>query len=279
MPKERRKKGKESISKMKIKLINRDEKKGKISFEISGINAAYANTLRRLFMTEVPVLAIEDVDFRKNDSGLYDEIVAHRLGLIPFKTDLKSYNLPSECKCKGEGCARCQLKMTLKAKGPCMVYASDIKTKDPKVKPVLAKMPVVKLLDNQELELEMTATMGLGKTHAKWSPCLAYYREMADIKIESQPDDKEAIVERCHVGAFELKGDKLILTDNAGECTLCGECPQLSKGKIKVTPTQTYLMSVESWGQLEPEEIVAEAIKQFEGQLEEFTELLAKSAK
>ena len=264
---------------MKIKLVDRDEKKGKLSFEISGIDAAYVNTLRRLFMTEVPVLAIEDVEFRKNDSGLYDELIAHRLGLVPFRTDLKSYNLPSACKCKGEGCARCQLKMTLKAKGPGTVYASDIKTKDPKVKPVYGKMPIVKLLDNQELELEATAVMGLGKAHAKWSPCLAFYRELADIKIESQPEDKELIVERCPVDAFELKGDKLILTDTASDCTLCGECPALSKGKIKVTPSGTYLMSVESWGQLEPEDIVAEAMKQFEGQLEEFAELLAKAAK
>ncbi len=58
---------------------------------------------------EVPTMAIEDVEFRKNNSILYDEIIAHRLGLVPLKTDLKSYNLPEKCKCKGEGCARFQL--------------------------------------------------------------------------------------------------------------------------------------------------------------------------
>jgi DNA-directed RNA polymerase subunit D len=276
MPEKRRKKGKESIITMKIRLVDRDEKKGKVTFELNGTDACYVNTLRRLFMTEVPVLAIEDIEFKKNDSGLYDEIVSHRLGLIPFKTDIKSYNLQSECKCKGEGCGRCQLKMTLKAKGPGVVYASDIKTKDPKVKPVFGKMPIVKLLESQEMEFEATAVMGLGKSHAKWSPCLAYYREMADVKIESQPENKEQIAEACPVDAFEVKGDKLILTDNAGDCTSCGECPHLSKGKIKVAPNGTYLMTIESWGQLEPEEIVAEAIKAYNAQLEEFAELLAK---
>lgn len=261
---------------MKIKLVDRDEKKGKMTFEISGCDASYINTLRRLFMTEVPILAIEDIDFRKNDSGLYDEIVAHRLGLTPLKTDIKSYNLPSQCKCKGEGCARCQLKMTLKAKGPGMVYASDIKTKDPKVKPVLGKMPIVKLLENQEMELEATAVMGIGKAHSKWSPCLSYYRELADVTIEKQPDNKEEIVEACPTKVFEVKKDALTV-ERPGDCITCAACSQLSKGKIKVTPNKTYLMTIESWGQLEPEEIVAEAIKAYDTQLEEFTELLAKA--
>ena len=72
---------------MKIKLSGKkDKNKDRASFEITGCNAGYVNTLRRLFMNEVPVMAIEDVEFRKNDSGLYDELVSLRLGLIPFKT-------------------------------------------------------------------------------------------------------------------------------------------------------------------------------------------------
>jgi DNA-directed RNA polymerase subunit D len=209
---------------MKIKVVSHDEKKNKMVFDVSGIDAGYANTLRRLFMTEVPVIAIEDIEFKKNDSGLYDEIVAHRLGLVAMTTDLKSYNLPAECKCKGEGCARCQLKMTLKAKGPGIVYASDIKSKDPKVKPVFGKTPIVKLLDNQELELEMTAIMGVGKVHTKWSPCLAYYEETGDAKSGS-----------------------------------------------------TFRMTIESWGQLDPEEIVAESIKVYDSQIEEFMDKLSKT--
>ena len=53
---------------------------------------------------EVPTMAIEDVEFRKNNSILYDEMLAHRLGLVVLKTDLKSYDLLEECTCKGKGC-------------------------------------------------------------------------------------------------------------------------------------------------------------------------------
>ncbi len=159
-------------NKMEVRLLEKIKEKNKISFIIRGINPQLANLLRRNMIEEVPVMAVEDVEFRKNNSILYDEIIAHRLGLVPFTTDLKSYNLPEKCKCKGKGCAKCTLKMILKAKGPGTVYVSDIKTKDSKVKPVFPKIPIVKLLKNQDLELESVMILGKGKEHTKWSPCL-----------------------------------------------------------------------------------------------------------
>jgi len=161
---------------MEIKLVENQEKKNRIIFSLSGVDTAYANTLRRIMGFEVPVMAIEDVELRKNTSILYDEIIAHRLGLIPLSTDLKSYDMMSECKCKGVGCASCTVKLTLKAQGPCTVYASDIKTKDPEIKPLYPKMPIVKLLEGQEIELEATAILGRGKEHSKWCPGLIFYK-------------------------------------------------------------------------------------------------------
>lgn len=264
---------------MKIKLLSKKEKiKDKMSFELSSVDIGYVNALRRLFMNEVPVMAIEDVELRKNDSGLYDEIIAHRLGLIPFKTDLKTYNLPAECKCKGKGCARCELKMTLKAKGPITVYAGDIKVNDPKIKPVYPKIPIVKLLEGQQLELEATAVLGIGKVHAKWSPCLAYYKEIVDIKVDKQPDNKEEITEQCPKDIFKVRNDKLeLVKDKVNDCILCNACVDLSSGKIRVNPSNSYMIIIESWGQLELKEIVKAAINAYNNQLDEFTDLLAKA--
>ena len=161
---------------METKLIDFDEKKNRAIFSLSGVDTAYANTLRRIMGFEVPVMSIDDVEFRKNTSILYDEVLAHRLGLIPLSTDLKSYDMPSECKCKGAGCASCQVKFTLKAQGPGTVYASEIKSKDPAIKPLYPKMPIAKLLDGQEIEFEATATLGQGKEHSKWCPGLVFYK-------------------------------------------------------------------------------------------------------
>src|SRR3989344_2313138 len=103
---------------MNIKLI--EKKKDSISFLAKNITAQFANSLRRTILDEVPTMAINTVKISKNSSALYDEMIAHRLGLIPLKSDIKGYELKQDCKCKGEGCARCQTTLSLKAKGPAV---------------------------------------------------------------------------------------------------------------------------------------------------------------
>jgi len=172
---------------MEVRLIDKDKYHAK--FLIKNISASMINALRRAIIEDVPVLAIEDVEFTKNDSAMYDEMIAHRLGLLPISTDLKSYNLQSECSCGGAGCSRCQLKLVLeRKKGPCTVYASDIKSSDPKCKPVFPDMPITKLSEGQELEFTAIAILGRGKDHAKWAAGHAYYHNRADIKINKQPE-------------------------------------------------------------------------------------------
>ena len=161
---------------MEVKLVEYQEKKNRLTFSLKGTDTAYANTIRRIMGFEVPVMSIDDVEFRKNTSILYDEVLAHRLGLIPLSTDLKAYNMISECKCKGAGCASCTVKLILKAQGPGMVYASDIKSKDPEIKPIYGKMPIVKLLEGQEVEFEATAILGQGREHSKFCPGLVFYK-------------------------------------------------------------------------------------------------------
>ena len=97
-----------------IKII--EEKDNFLRFLLKGTNHAYANALRRAMMAEVPAMAIEDVIIIENTSVLYDEVIAHRLGLIPLKTDLDAYVLPEECDCKSElGCSKCRTSFTLEA--------------------------------------------------------------------------------------------------------------------------------------------------------------------
>jgi DNA-directed RNA polymerase subunit D len=158
---------------MKVKILNKTDTE--IKFSVEGISQSLASALRRVMLSEVPTMAIEWVDFKKNDSALNDEIIAHRLGLIPLTFDRKIYNLPSECSCNGKGCSRCQVKLSLKKKGPCTVYAEDLKSTDENVKPVYPKIPIVELLEGQELQLEATAQLGIGREHAKWQAAVVGY--------------------------------------------------------------------------------------------------------
>ncbi|MBW2978224.1 DNA-directed RNA polymerase subunit D [Candidatus Woesearchaeota archaeon] len=245
---------------MDISVLEKVKEKGKLSFLIKGINATLANTLRRMIVEEVPTMAIEDVEFRDNSSALYDEIVAHRLGLMPLSTDLKSYNLPVECKCKGKGCARCQLKMTLSTKKSGMVYASEIKTRDAKVKPVYPKMPIVKLLKGQKVELEAVAVLGQGKNHSKWTPGLVYYKAYPLVELSSKATSCEKAAKACPVNVYDFKDGKLSINDkNLLKCHLCKACVDACDG-IKVVGSKTdFIFNIESWGQLDPRDIVKEA--------------------
>ena len=92
---------------MELEIIEQHE--NYVKFVFSGITPTFANTLRRLIMSEVPTMAIDEVIIIENTTPLYDEIVAHRLGLLPLKTDLASYVLPTECECGGQGCTSCEV--------------------------------------------------------------------------------------------------------------------------------------------------------------------------
>lgn len=263
---------------MEIRILENNKEQGNLSFILKDSNPVFANTLRRLMIDEVPTMAIEDVEFSKNNSILYDETIAHRLGLIPLKTDLKSYNLPEKCKCEGKGCNRCQLKMVLKAAKVGNVYASEIKSKDPAVKPVYGNMPIVKLLKGQTLELEATAVLGKGKQHVKWSPCNVYYKYKPIIEITGEVKNPEAIIEVDHNNIFEIKDRKLVINkDKVLGCDLSLDFSEIDKN-VKVTGSdKDFVFYVESFGQLSCREIINKAIDIFDEQLDEFVEELKKA--
>jgi len=265
---------------IEIRLLEQDKEKNKVSFVLMNSTPSFANVIRRAIIEEVPVMAIEDVEFRKNNSILYDEIIAHRLGLLPLTTDLKSYNLSSECKCKGKGCARCQLKLTLKAKGPVMVYASDIHTRDSAIKPVHPKTPIVKLLKKQTLELEATAILGQGKEHVKWSPGHVYYKNKPLIEIDLKKcDGCGKCVEQCPTKTVEIKDNKAIVSkDHLLDCHLCNACvDSCPKEAIVVKGTNDFVFHLESWGQLDCKKILSEASTLLDKKLDEFSEKLKKA--
>jgi DNA-directed RNA polymerase subunit D len=255
---------------MKLTLL--EKKENYLAFKIDG-QPSYLNTLRRLMMTEVPALAIETVQFSKNNSILYDEAIAHRLGLIPLITDLKGYSMKEKHGETGNPANEVTLTLkTGKTKEPRVVTAAELHSSDSKIKPVYPEMPIVKLVEGQELELTATAELGLGKDHMKWSPCLAYYKQYAHITVTKQPKSAKAVAER-YPGVFELKGEKLAVASNAGYYAPDQEL-DLDDGEAKIEYDDEYVFIVESWGQLSPETIVEHAVALYNEQLEAFAKAL-----
>ncbi len=261
---------------MDLKVIKKDEQK--LVLLLKGADEAFANTLRRFILSELPTLAIKRVTFTQNSSALFDEMLAHRLGMLPLITDLESYTQPEKCTCKGAGCAKCQVAFTLKAEGPLTVYASDLKGQDPKVKPVFGKMPIVKLLKGQELEFEAIASLGTGKEHGKFSPGHAYYKGYPKITIE-KVKDPEHIAKLCPTAVFANEGKQLKVLD-AEKCILCNACVEENdpKGGITVEASTTdFLFYIESYGKLPCAQILETALDMFDEKLDGLNTALEKA--
>jgi len=258
---------------IKLEKIKEEKKKNKVIFLLKGSDEVFANTIRRLTIEEVPTLAIEDLEIKENSSALYDEMLGLRLGLCPVKTDLKSYNLKDECKCEGEGCAQCELKIHLKAGKKGYVYAESADSSDPKCTFAFPKMPLTKLLSKQKVDVQMTAIMGKGKDHAKWIPGLTFFKKEPVIKI-GNVKDPEGIAAACPQNIFVVKSDKLTVNkDKLYDCHLCDKCVELDQN-ISFDDNGNYVFSLESWGQLSNKDILTQSAKILINKIEEMEKLI-----
>jgi len=169
-----------------IKIINKSDEKISLTTDMS---IELANAIRRS-VNQIPILAIDSLEISKNDSALYDEIIAQRMGLVPLKNE--DLRLPKDCDCgKEDGCGKCSVKFKLSAKGPGVVYSDQLSPKGD----VLFKMPITILDDEQELEFVAVARMGLGIEHAKFSPGLIYYKYGDDADEENDEAFRKLVTE------------------------------------------------------------------------------------
>ncbi|MBI4151656.1 DNA-directed RNA polymerase subunit D [Candidatus Woesearchaeota archaeon] len=238
-----------------LEKVKEEKKKNKLQVLVKGSSEAFVNTIRRLILEEVPTLAVEDIEIKENNSALYDEMLALRLGLIPIKTDLKSYRLPENEAEVTEKSARCTLQLKLKASKKGYVYAGEAESADPKCMFVYESMPVVKLLAKQKVDVTMTAVMGQGKNHAKWSPGWAYYHKEGTLKV-GKVKDPETVARQSTDGVFTLKSGKLELNKEAMQDSMLLEYYASLDEGITLEYTDNILFTVESWGQLSCKEML-----------------------
>jgi len=262
---------------LEVEILEKTD--NRIIFAVHGISTPFANALRRIMIAEVPTMAIDDVIIIENSSAINDEIIAHRLGLTPLKTDLDSYILPEECTCHSElGCNRCRVTLTLEASAGesiRIVYSGEIKSENPDVVPISDKVPIVKLAPGQRIRMELYARLGKGKMHAKWQPVSACsYKYFPEINITARRCNAcGECVEICSKDVLKVEDGKLKV-ENLLQCTLCEECVRHCPKKppaIKVEgKPNAFIFIVESTGALPIERIVSEAAKILQKKVDEF---------
>ncbi|HTY44363.1 MAG TPA: DNA-directed RNA polymerase subunit D, partial [Patescibacteria group bacterium] len=215
-----------------------DKKQNQITFRAE-ISDSLANAIRR-YVNQIPVLAIDEVEIYKNDSPLYDETVAHRIGLIPLNMD-KSVSEKTEM----------ELKLT--AKGEGMIYSGQLKGA---LGVVYDRIPITSLGEDGELQIVAYAKTGKGSEHSKFSPGLIYYRHIVEIKTDVDLYDK--FKEVFPDNLIKKEGKSLsILDDKRKEISdACEEICREAGKKIEIIPKEELIITIESFGQIEVNDLL-----------------------
>jgi len=276
--------------KVKVVSINEEE----IVFEMIGIDAALANTFRRIMIAEVPTVAIEVVYIQNNTSVIQDEILSHRLGLIPLKVDPRLYEYKEEGADYTESNTlqfKLDVECTKKKDSKDFnekynnerVYSKDLIWeptgdqeeihKNDSPRPVHDDILIAKLRPGQSISLTCYCAKGIANDHAKFSPVsTASYRLLPEI-IFTEPiigDDAKKLVDLCPMKVFDIEDigkEKQAVVKNQRNCSMCRECIRTDSGfsnKIKLRRVKDhFIFTVESTGMYRPEEIFEESIKIF----------------
>ena len=229
-----------------IKTIEKTPEKAVFTVEM---DVSLANAIRRS-VNEIPILAIDEVDIYKNDSALYDPIIAHRIGLVPIKN--------SKVK------AGQKVELKLKAKGGTVL--SGEMGKDV----VYDEMPIVLLEKDQELEAVAKGKTGTGNEHSKFSPGLFYYRYLPKIDISGEGEKHSELAE-MYPKVFEF--DDKLKVKNDWECDLDDDDLKDFKG-VNIKQTKELVILIESWGQIPAGDIFTESIKALKDNLNELSKSL-----
>ncbi|KAM6323740.1 DNA-directed RNA polymerases I and III subunit RPAC1 isoform 2-T2 [Aegotheles albertisi] len=247
----------------RVDLIREEE--AALEFDMVGIDAAIANAFRRILLAEVPTMAVEKVFVYNNTSIVQDEILAHRLGLIPIRADARLFEYRNQVYSKH---------MTWVPLG----NQTDL-FPDADFRPVHDDILIALLRPGQEIDVLMHCVKGIGKDHAKFSPvATASYRLLPDITLLQPIEDEAAeMLQKCFSpGVIEvqnIKGKKVARVANARLDTFSREVFRHEglKSLVRLARVRNhYIFSVESTGILPPDVLVSEAIKILMGKCQRF---------
>lgn len=275
---------------MDIEIIEMAERKAK--FILKNSSPAMANALRRTLLSDLPKMAIDKVEFHlgpimcddreyESVTPLFDEIIAHRLGMVPVPTDLNLFSPQSECVCHGEGCPNCTIMYSLNKIGPCTVLSGDlVPLGNPDLRVKDEFIPIVELTDGQAVLIYAHAVMGTAKTHVKWQVCNGVgYKYMPIIDVDPAMADNEEVVlcaELCPKKVFAVDDGKLVVK-NPLDCSLCHECTDhvSEMGGITVKGDDcNFVFKFETDGSLTAEQALNKAVEILSQEALEFKDQL-----
>lgn len=214
------------------------EKENKVVFQAE-VEESLANAIRR-YMNQIPVLGIDEIEIVKNGSALYDEVVAHRVGLIPVKGKTKSASL----------------KLSSNKEG--FVHAGELKGS---ADVVYGDIPITYLDKGQEIEFAAYVKEGKGVEHIKFSPGIMFYRNVSEISLDKNL--KDVVKKICPECEIKEKGNKIVISDNKTKevaDVLEGLASKNNKEAEVETKENNLIINVESFGQLSIKDMIKNSV-------------------
>eukprot|EP00499_Haloplacidia_sp_CaronLabIsolate_P004428 CAMPEP_0196779510 /NCGR_PEP_ID=MMETSP1104-20130614/6428_1 /TAXON_ID=33652 /ORGANISM="Cafeteria sp., Strain Caron Lab Isolate" /LENGTH=355 /DNA_ID=CAMNT_0042149691 /DNA_START=6 /DNA_END=1070 /DNA_ORIENTATION=- len=272
-----------------------------VVFDMVGVDPPIANALRRVLLAEVPTMAIDKLYIFNNTSIMQDEVLAHRVGLIPLKVDPDDFDEMTEgASATDTNTIVFRLsKHVEQSKKPRHARAGEAKEEEEEAQDkflsvysgALVWQPqgsqeerfqdrplgvvhddilLLKLKPGQTIDFEAHAYKGIGKTHAKWSPVsTAYYRLLPQVELtdEVRGDDARELKAKCPMNVFDIEdmgGDARAVVARPRNCSMCRECirePHWDRRVRLYRKMDHFLFHVESTGAVSARELVVRAAR------------------
>ncbi|XP_071595357.1 DNA-directed RNA polymerases I and III subunit RPAC1 isoform X2 [Heliangelus exortis] len=231
------------------------EEEGALEFDMVGIDAAIANAFRRILLAEVPTMAVEKVFVYNNTSIVQDEILAHRLGLIPIRADPRLFEYRNQGDEEGTEIDTLQFQLKIKcSRNPHAAKESS----DPN-----------ELYFNHKVYSKHMTWVPLGN-QTDLFPDADFRPVHDDILIALlRPGQEIDVLMHCVKGI----GKKVARVANARLDTFSREVFRHEglKNLVRLARVRNhYIFSVESTGILPPDVLVSEAIKILMGKCQRF---------
>jgi DNA-directed RNA polymerase subunit D len=247
-----------------VEFVERGDREAR--FLVRGIQPAFANSIRRAMVADVPTFSIDTVRVIENSSVMFDEQIGLRLGLVPLTTPVEDFEVGEE------------VTLSIDVEGPDTAYSGDLVSSDDLVQPADANIPIIDLKEGQRLEAEADAVLDRGREHAKHQGGVAVgYRHLQRVEVvgdagEFEDDDPQILrgvieeQEAAHAAADEAEDGDLVLSDEFDN-----DLTKRYPGKeLEVTDVENaFVFHVETDGSFTVDELTLHAVETIRSRADE----------
>ena len=286
--------------KMKVNVLKMEDYYAQVEFK--DVNYSFVNSIRRSLVSMVPCLALHEIDFHMGSLGSYvdeesgdereyesisamfNEIVAHRIGMLPVPTDEKTIEAFGDS--IDDDTKQPDIMYSLHKQGPCTVYSGDLEPVSGDTSLVIPEtnVPLVKLAEGQAILVYAKAKLGNAQKHTKWQCAVApRFYQAPTINVSSGKGSK-AIFDIIDKKNFKKKGKSHVIDNPVEAHEALRKLEQLwndkeAKEAMEVsTKKDHFIFEFETNGAMKAKLALEQALKALDGHCNEFASAMDATA-